>query len=227
MIWKNEKKIKIIFWVVFITCSAALGAMTEAFDMSPSKKTALILIWLSLGASFSVWILFWSYFKLQQKINSLKPILLEENGIDRYILEIQTLLSVKHSTSIVDLLKITLSQAYCGKKEYTLAKGVLLEVTPRKLARINQTVYWANLAYIYFQLQEDTYANRIMEKQKRSFVKQSTNPRLAKLISILWIFQAISNHDKDKARLLLQQSSKKWENDSNQSDFEMLKSLCD
>ena len=195
--------------------------------MSLSQKTALILIWLSLGASFSVWILFWSYFKLQQKINSLKPILLEENGIDRYILEIQTLLSVKHSTSIVDLLKIILSQAYCGKKDYNLAKGILLEVNPRKLARINQTVYWADLAYIYYQLQEDTYANPIMEKQKRKFIKQSANPRLAKRISILWIFQAISNHDKDKARILLEQYKEKWKDDSNPSDFEMLKSMCD
>lgn len=227
MIWNYEKKIKTIFWIILIVFSAALGAMTEAFQIESSRKIALLLVWLSLCASVSIWIHLWGYYKLQQKINSLKPILLEEHGVDRYIKEIKNLLSVKHSSHLICVLKITLSMAYCERKDYILAKEVLLEVNPRKLARINQTIYWADLAYIYFQLQDVTHANQIMEKQKRPFLKQNTNPRLAGLISILWILQALSEHNKEKARLLLNQSREKWENDSNQTDFDTLESLCD
>lgn len=223
---KNKKKIRLCFWSAVIIISIFLGIGMSAFDLSPSVKTVLITVFLSLVFFTSIAIDLMWYGAFNKKLHSLQPILLQEHDADRYIREINILLEGKKSAQIHSILQLNLNAAYCEKKEYGTAKELLLRINPRKLAGINQFVYWADLAYVYFYLRENEQACSIVIEQKKAFSKLSSNSHLSGLIAILFIFQKIADGDKAGARQLLEQARPQWENTHNAPDFEYLDTLC-
>lgn len=223
---KQRKKIRIIFWVIVIVGSMALGIGTAAFEPDTFAKTALVLGWMAAVAVCSITIdLLW-YRALNRKLRALQPILLQEHDADRYIDEINMLLAEHKSPHTNAVLKLNLCAAYCEKKEYHLAKEMLLQINPRMLSGINRAVYWADLAYVYFYLQENEQAILILEQQAADFSKLSDNARLGGLIAILSIFQKLAQGDRPGARQLFNQARPKWENDHTAPDFEYLESFC-
>ena len=223
---KNRKKIRIIFWISTIVLSGLFGAGLSAFSVAPPIKTILIVVFLSIVCFIAMAINLLWYREFNQKLKALQPILLEEHDANRYIQEIQALLEGKKSPQICGILKLNLSAAYCEKKEYGTAKELLLQIDPRKLGGTNRFVYWADLAYVYFYLQENQKATLILEQQQAHFSKLSNNLHLGGLLAILMIFQKITEGDKPGARQLLDQARPQWKNERTAPDFEYLETLC-
>lgn len=222
----RRKKIRTAFWIVLIVGSMGLGIGTAAFQPEPFVKTALILGWITVIFVSSVAIdLLW-YRKLNQTLKALYPILFQEHDADRYIKEINTLLEEEKSPNIQEIRNLNLCAAYCEKKEYRTAKEKLLQINPRRLRGINQTVYWADLAYVHFYLQENEQANLILEQQAATFSKLSEDPYLGGLIAVLSIFQTLTQGDRTGAKQLLELARPQWENEHTAPDFGYLDKLC-
>ena len=223
---KNKRKIRIAFWIIVLSGSALLGFITEALKISISTRNVLLIIWLGAIAIVSVVIdMLWLQ-AFNRQLKSLQPILFEEHDPDRYIQEISELLEGKKSPHLRGALLINLSAAYCEKKEYDTAKTLLLQINPKKITGINKLIFWANLAYIHFQLDEDEQACAILTQQQKEFIKFAEHPHLGGLIAILSIFRKLSEGDKSEANAILEQVRARWENEQNAPDFDYLMQRC-
>lgn len=223
---ENKKKIRTVFWIIVLSGSLLLGAAVGALEVSHGGKNALLAVWLVAVAVASVAIdLLW-YRAFNRQLKSLQPILSEEGDPDRYIQEISALLEGKRSPQLRGVLLINLCAAYCDKREYDTAKALLLQVNPKKLSPVNRLVYWADLAYIHFHLQEDAPACAILTQQKDALLKFKESPHLGGLIAILSTFQKIAEGDKTAAGVLLAQARPQWQTARNAHDFEYLDQLC-
>ena len=222
----DNKKIRMIFWIVIIVLSIFFGIVAAALDLSPTVRRILMAVYLTfvLISSISIDLLWYRFFN--HRLKALQPILLHQRDADRYITEITALLEGKKSPQIRSVLKLNLSAAYCEKKEYEKAKELLLQIKPRKLAGTNRLIYWADLAYVYFYLQENQNAISIMDQQKVPFSKLSDNGYVGGLLAILSIFRKLAENDNIGARQLLDQSRAKWENQYTAPDFEYLEKQC-
>ncbi|MEY8353413.1 hypothetical protein AALB39_08645 [Lachnospiraceae bacterium 54-53] len=223
---KNKSKIRIGFWIVLIIISALFGGIMAALDLNDSIKKILTAAFLCAAALTSVTIDLMWYREFNKKLRSLHPILLQEHNPDHYISEINSLLTGIKSPQVRSVLLLNLSAAYCEKKEYYTAKDLLLQINPRKLTGINKFVYWADLAYVHFYLQENEKAILILDQQKTPFSKLGNNSHLGGLLSILSIFRKLGEGDQPGARQLLEQAQPQWKNEHTAPDFEYLKRLC-
>lgn len=223
---KNRKRIRTVFWIIVLSGSFLLCAALGTLDIGHLGKNALLILWLSVVGVVAVAIdLLW-YRAFNQRLKALQPILSEEGDPDRYIQEISALLEVKRSPQLRGVLLINLCAAYCDKKEYDTAKALLQQVNPKKLAPVNRLIYWANLAYIHFHLQENAQACAILTRQKKALLKFKQSPHLGGLIAILFVFERVAQGDKAGAGALLEQARPQWQTARNAHDFEYLGQLC-
>ncbi len=223
---KNKKKIRIAFWIIVLSGSALLGFITEALKISNSTRNVLLIIWLGVIAIVSVAIdMLWLQ-AFNRQLKSLQPILLKEHDPDRYIQEISALLEGKKSPHLRCALLINLSAAYCEKKEYDTAKTLLMQINPKKITGINKLIFWANLAYIHFYLNENEQACTILTQQQKEFSKFAEHPHLGGLIAILSIFKKLSEGETSEANTLLEKVRTRWENEQNAPDFDYLMQRC-
>ncbi len=223
---KNKKKIRTAFWIIVLSGSALLGVAVGALDTRAAVKNTLLIVWLGAVAAAAVAIdLLW-YRAFNQRLKALQPILSEERDPDRYIQEISALLEGKRSPQLRGVLLINLCAAYCDKKEYDTAKALLMQINPKKLAPINRLVYWADLAYVHFHLQEDAQACDIITQQQKALLKFQDNPHFGGLVAILLIFKKMAEGDKVEAKALLDQARVQWQTARNTHDFEHLEQLC-
>ncbi len=144
--------------MTLLSGSGLLGAAFAALEVSRNTRNVLMALWLVAVAVAAVTIDLQWYRSFNRRLQALGPILTEQNDPDRYIEEISVLLEGKKSPQLRGLLLVNLCAAYCDKKEYDIAKALLMQVKPKKLAPINRMVYWADLAYLHFHLQEDAQA---------------------------------------------------------------------
>ncbi|WP_283609788.1 hypothetical protein [Faecalispora anaeroviscerum] len=223
---KNRSKIRFVFWLVLIVGSALLGVGLAAFSLDRFTKNMTVAVWLAILSLTSIGIdLLW-YRELNRKLMSLQSVLLEEHDADRYISEINALLEGKKSPHIRSIFLLNLSAAYCEKAEYHTAQDFLLQINPRKLTGINRSVYWANLAYVYFYLKEEEKAQLILEQQRAAFAKLSDHPQLGALLVVLGIFERLAQGDRPGARERLERERPRWETEHTASDFAYLDQLC-
>ncbi|MDF3004108.1 MAG: hypothetical protein K0S22_580 [Oscillospiraceae bacterium] len=223
---KNKKKIRIAFWIIVLSGSALLGFITEALKISNSTRNVLLIIWLGVIAIVSVAIdMLWLQ-AFNRQLKSLQPILLKEHDPDRYIQEISALLEGKKSPHLRCALLINLSAAYCEKKEYDTAKTLLMQINPKKITGINKLIFWANLAYIHFYLNENEQACTILTQQQKEFSKFAEHPHLGGLIAILSVFKKLSEGETSEANTLLEKVRARWENEQNAPDFDYLMQRC-
>lgn len=223
---ENKKKIRTAFWIIILSGSLLLGVAVGALNVGPAVKNALLIVWLGAVAVAAVAIdLLW-YRAFNRRLEALQPILAEERDPDRYIQEISALLEGKRSPQLRGVLLINLCAAYCDKKEYDTAKALLMQVNPKKLAPVNRLVYWADLAYIHFHLQEDTQACAILTQQQNMLLRFKDSPHFGGLIAILFVFQRVSQGNKDGAKALLEQARPQWQTARNTHDFDYLEQLC-
>ena len=223
---EDKRRIRRIFWVTLLSVSLLLGAAFAALEVSRDVRNVLMALWLGAVAVASVTIdLLW-YRSFNRRLQALGPILTGQNDPDRYIEEISALLEGKKSPQLRGILLINLCAAYCDKKEYDIAQALLMQVKPKKLAPINRMVYWADLAYVHFYLQEDAQACAILAQQQKMLAKFQEHPHFGGLIHILFAFQKVAQGDKAGAEALLKAARPRWETARNAHDFEHLAQLC-
>lgn len=223
---QNRKKIRRNFWIFLILGSVVLGVFLGVTEFSKPIRYGIFGGWLLIiFLSAMIINLLWLH-KMRRKLEELNAILMEERNPDRYIEEINTLLEGKWSRQFRNSMQINLGAAYCAKKDYETAKEIFLKIKPEILMGINQTVYWADLAFVYFYLKENEEACAIMNQQKRTFIKQNENPNLGGTLAILDVFWQLALGNQKEAKELLNQAQPRWKNERNASDFDYLEKLC-
>lgn len=148
-------------------------------------------------------------FKFMTKVGALEKHLKAKEW-DTFIEENEKLLQGKKNPYACGIIKINISVGYMGKKDYELAKKVLLEVDKKVFKDINKVIYYANLALVHFSLNEDIDALEICSHFGNDFQKFKTVGNLGQTIAINEIFMLIIAGKTDNAMGLLNHTKEKW-----------------
>lgn len=159
---------------------------------------------------------------LMKKLKSFEKYLKEEGNPDKFIEENEKLLQTMKSDYNRTIIKINLSAGYCDKEEYETAKNILLSEPIKQVKGINKVIYYINLAYIYFRLEENQKALSILEQQKKEFSDFEKNLSLGGHITVLKIFQNIAENQLEEAQNLLTIAKDKWDDKRLLKDWEYL-----
>jgi len=162
--------------------------------------------------------------KLMKKIKSLAKLLKEEESTDKFIEENEKLLHKLKSNYNRNIININLSAGYCAKGDYETAKSILMSISLKHLKGVNKVVYYVNLAYIHFRLEENQKALSILELQKKDFACFEKSSSLGGSIAILRIFQYIVQNQLEEANNSLNMARKKWTDKRLLEDWEFLQS---
>lgn len=222
----NEKKIRVISWVIIILGSLVVGGVTGALEITETMKIGIVIVWLIFIFLIICNInLLWNR-SMFKKVSSLSSILSEDHDPDRYIAEINALLEGTKSEQFRQIRLLNLGAAYCDKEDYRMAKELLMQVETSKLAPINQTVYWIDLALVHFYLKENQEACAIMEQQKDAFSELKDHQTLGGSLALLTISEQLAMGNAAEAKKLLDDLRPRWENDRNARDFDNLDKQC-
>lgn len=101
-----------------------------------------------------------------------------------------------------------------------------MQINPKKITGIKKLIFWANLAYIHFYLNENEQACAILTQQQKEFSKFAEHPHLGGLITILSVFKKLSEGETSKANAILEKVRARWENEQNAPDFDYLMQRC-
>lgn len=222
---KNRKKIRCIYWIILILVSMALGIGRAALELSDFTVKIIMGVWLAVVVVSSITIDCLWYREFNGKLKEINLILDEQGDPEKYIIELNALMEGKHSSQIRQLHLINLGAAHILKRDYEKAKSLLLQAKPPKFGKINQVIYWADLALVHFYLKEEQSAYAIIAAQKNSFEQFKNNKQIGDILAILSIFQLVTMGEKEKAKQQLDKARKQWESPRNMSDFTHLESL--
>ncbi|WP_324824474.1 hypothetical protein [Sinanaerobacter sp. ZZT-01] len=199
--WKH--KIKVIFGIGILlgilllivqgVCDIPYPVMMRGYIIGS------IIVILLTGIINAVW-----QFKFQKKLMGMNSMLYQEETLDLFIEQIDTLLKKIKSDFNRNQLLISLSVAYCEKQQYQEAKDVLLQMEEKALSGIIKAIYYHNLAYYHFLLNESKMAIQIMEEHKTDFEKWRKNKALEPnlLINEVYLYINQENWNEAKERLV-------------------------
>lgn len=218
----NKTKIRILFWIVAIVtvfligvACIALGLSEEVFQIILTVyATVMVAAWFAVNMFYVV--------KLTKKVNALLPILYDENDPDRYLAELKGLIGDTKSAAFRSVYLINSAAAYCDKEEYNRAKGILLELEPRKIPRVNRLVYYLDLGLIHMHLNEDDEAMRIWTDNKAELEKCKDSDNMGTAISTLRIFSMLKEGRTQEGLEEIERARKKWIRAREQKEFDFL-----
>lgn len=167
------------------------------------------------------------YKEFLRKVESLTPILEKENDADKFIAENISLLQGKKSMQIIAILNINICEGYCKKGDYQKAKAHLMEINPKKIHRLLKIYYQLIFIYVLFYLEETEEAMEQLSNLRDTLLRFQNSPELGAMISIVQIFDLLSQNKKQEAHDLLLLSKEKWKENKYQNDFYYLASLCE
>ncbi|BCJ94236.1 hypothetical protein acsn021_18050 [Anaerocolumna cellulosilytica] len=162
--------------------------------------------------------------KLMKKLKRFETILRDEENPDKFIEENESLLRRLKSEYNRALININLSAGYCDKGDFETAKNILLSIPLKHIKGINKVVYYMNLAYIYFRLEESQKALDILEQQKKAFSNLEKHPSLGGNIMSLRILKYIAQDQLADAQNLLITAKNQWTDKRLLKDWELLQS---
>ncbi|MEA4989155.1 MAG: hypothetical protein VB095_13935 [Anaerovorax sp.] len=142
-------------------------------------------------------------FRFQRRLKKMQTMLYQENELDHYIIQTDELLKKVKSNLNRNQLIINLSVAYCEKKQYEKAKEILLTIDENTLSGICKVIFYHDLAYYYFMLDERQEALQIIQKHQKMFAKFEAHPSLGPCIKINYIYKFIYEENWAKAKELL------------------------
>lgn len=224
---RNRKKIRMLWWMFIIFSNLLLGVLSVKYNLSNSIK--ILIFWSLFIVEMIAWFVInqlW-YKEFLRKVESLTPILEEENDADRFIVENLSLLKGKKSMQIIAILKINICEGYCKKGDYQKAKAHLTEINPKKIHGLLRVYYQLIFIYVLFYLKETEEAMKQMANQWDTLLKFENSPELGAMISIVRIFQLLTQKKKQEANDLLHLSKEKWKKSNYQKDFYYLEALCE
>ena len=219
MIERNKRKIRIAFWAAATLLFLLLGISRPLLQLSESMTWTLF--WVLCALTLIAWYLInqlW-YLEFRKTVGALLPILTEEKDPDRYIAENEKLLVGKKAEQIKGILRMNICAAYCEKGDYSKAEEHLLALRPQKLYGIQRVAYLADLAYVYFYLDQKAEALDVMAQNKKGLSDFAQSPHLGGLIAVLQIFELLARGNVDEAKEALEKARERWPDSRCESDF--------
>lgn len=224
---KNRKKIRILWWGFIVLSNLLLGIFSAKYNLSiqmtlsifRSLFIATMLAWFVIN---QLW-----YKEFLRKVESLTPILEKENDADKYIAENLSLLQGKKSMQIIAILNMNICEGYCQKGNYEIAKAHLLQINPKKLHGLLKVTYQLLFIYVLFYLEETEAATEQLSKHRDVLLKFENSQELGAMISIVQIFELLSQKKRQEGYDLLLLSKERWMENKYQIDFKHLASLCE
>ena len=107
-----------------------------------------------------------------RKINQLLKLMTEEKKMDLFIEKATQLAQKCKNRLLVSIIQINLAAAHAEQKQYQKAKELLQSIPQKSIRRFkgqHRAVYYANLAYVYYYLDEQGKALHIMDENKKLF----------------------------------------------------------
>ncbi len=198
---KNKKRIRRIWWCVYLLACLAAGICTAAFDLSTEMTVALFLL-LCLAAVLSWYVinLMW-YRELNASVAAAAPLL--HSDPDRYIAELTRLLGNKKSPQLRAVYYINLCAAYCEKQDWLAARAQLDRLRPQSLSAPLRACWTANRAYVGFYLGQNEAAHALLEKNAVLLQKQRIQPELNTLMEVLEVFDLCGQNQAEEAQRAL------------------------
>ena len=92
--------------------------------------------------------------QLAAHLNWMNQELLYKGKTDEYIAELNEHLRGSRSESLRQIYSINMAAAYCDKKDYAQAEKYLTSVNQNKIKGINRAILMADMALVYFYLQD-------------------------------------------------------------------------
>jgi len=154
-----------------------------------------IIVVLLAGIINAIW-----QFKFQKKLMSMSSMLYQEEELDLFIEQVDAQLKKIKSNFNRNQLLISLSVAYCEKQQYQKAKDVLLQAEEKALSGIFKAIYYHDLAYYHFLLDESKTAIQIMREHKKDFEKWKDNKVLGANLLVNEVYLHISQENWNEAK---------------------------
>ncbi len=180
---------------------------------------AIFAVALAIGAYIINFIWQLSFLKKLMKISSL---LYNDNNPDGYIEENEKLLKRVKSSYNRGRILMNISVGYCEKQDYRRAKEILLDIPEKHMKGIHKVLYYHNLCYYYFMLNENKQAAAIFSSNYALFQKYENNPSFGGCILVNRIHYHLSNGEIEQAKILREEAKKKYTDPKYQHDFEAL-----
>lgn len=224
---RNGNKIRMLWWGFIVISNFLLGIFSAKYNLSIDMK--LSIFWGIIIIAILAWFVInqlW-YKEFLRKVENLTPILEEENDADKFIAENLSLLQGKKSMQIIALLNINICEGYCKKGDYQKAKAHLMKINPKKIHGLLKLTYHLICIYVLFYLEETEAATEKLSNHRDELLKFENSPELGAMISIVQIFDLLSQKNKQEAHDLLLVSKEKWTINKYQKDYYNLASLCE
>ena len=213
---KNHWLARIIYWVII-----AIGSLLLGMYMAKTQwNTTVLALWLALIFLGALGVEFIWYRNLAKMINALTPLL--RTDPDRYIAGIEALLGDVRSLGVQQTRCINLAAAYCEKEDYARAVELLVSLDPRRIPRVNQGAYWADLALARFCMGQDEQARAVIDGQSQLFSQMKGDPRLGGLAAVLSVYYARAAGDTQLAWERFCAAREAWKDPGTQKELDRL-----
>ena len=219
---KTERRIKIVTYIIVLLGSIVVGILPRVLGLNQSLQFGIYAGWFFIILLVAMNINLIASVYMMKRIGKVGRILTEENNPNRYIIEMNRLLEGTKSAQYEQLRLLNIGAAYCYKGDYRKAKETYLQVKTEQLTSLNKIVYWADLALVYFSLEENRSACEIMEQQKEIFEEYKENINLKNLLIIINIYWEIAKGNMDEAKKMIAKYRPEIENERNKKDFDEL-----
>lgn len=184
-------KMRFVFWGIVAVTAVGLGAFCAVKQVDDSTFKTLLISYVIVMILGWYAVNMFCVVRLAKRVNSLLPVLTEENDPERYLMQLTELIGNSGSRAFRGIYHINSAAAYCDMQEYEKARSVLSEIKPESVPGANRLAYYLNMALICMHLGEDDEALRIWNEHKNEFEKYSNNENMGAAIATLRIFSMI------------------------------------
>lgn len=227
---KYRKQIRVVFTVLLFIVAIILG-IYSGIHGSFSNKAVLIFIAVYFVLAFLVNMI-WAK-QLQKQVFMAAEILERDKDADRYLREMERLTGALKSTAGLEMYYINMAVGYMAKDEYEAALQYMQQLKSVPRGR-NGMIYWMDLAYCYFHLEQMDKAMAIMREQKEPFQEREQNPGADNILCLIYelrIFESVCQGEKEQAMVYYEKALPLWEKRSRDEDraymLDVIECHCD
>lgn len=223
----SDSKVRKCYWLFVVIGSLIVGIAGGSLNPENSFGFKFTVSWLIFILVLLFFINYRSIKKLSEITEELNNNLYRDLDSEKYISEIEKLYKNKKTAYLKGIKYINLASAYCLERNYEHARDLYLKVNVKKLDPANKITYFADLAFVYFNLGANEKAIEIIEKNHLFEIELPKSDQLESLIEILKVYVEIEKDDFENAKLLYDVSRAKYENNYNSHDFNVLHEMIE
>ena len=217
---EKYKKSKIIFWSVLIAGSFLAGILHAA---NPKIfGLPIIILWMVIMVTICVWLEIHHFLEQQRVLQQLLKDFEETVDADALLAGMDDLL--ENATGKVFLAACSFNRgvAFIQKEKYAEAMECFLSAEDKYFRKINQAIYWGDIALCHFLLQQPKEALTIMEQKAQCFQTYENNAPVDGLLVLLRLFRLLEEGKLEELEQVLPETRSKWENKRNATEFTIL-----